>query len=103
ERLETNDEPAVHVVAADDARALVGVGVQRKPVACDLQLPVRSADHAEGAADPPNALRHGGGRADEERRPGGRARGDAPDSAAGALLDLPVVERLAVAASEHVA
>ena len=55
--LEPHDEPAVDVVAADFARALVDVRVDRQPVVRDLELPVRAADDAERALDPGDVLR----------------------------------------------
>src|SRR5207237_7276132 len=59
----------------------------------ELAAAVGPSDHAEAAADAGDPRPHGHAFADEERRPGLRARAGAADLSAGPLLDAPVVER----------
>src|SRR5207237_7977233 len=68
----------------------------------ELAAAVGPSDHAEAAADAGDPRPHGHAFADEERRPGLRARAGAADLPAGPLLDAPVVERQLPARREDV-
>src|SRR6187402_3996061 len=67
----------------------------------DLQPAVGAPDDTEAARDAGDAVRYSSASADDQRRPRPGAPALASDLPAGALLDVPVVERLLAPSREH--
>src|SRR5215218_5610282 len=96
---QTDDEPAVDVVAEHHTRPLVRVRVDGAAVVRQLSAAVGAADDAEAAGDPRDPRVDHHPFRDDERRPRLRARSRAADRSH--LLAAPVVQRLTVRACEN--
>src|SRR5918995_2323965 len=90
---EADDEPAVDVVAEHLLGLLVRVGVDRETAVRNLPATVGSANRAEPTRDAPDIPRNRCPATNDQRWPGAGTCPLAPDLAAGALLDVPEIER----------